>query len=85
MTESLGVRMGDKQFVWPEDGEEQPERNAYQQDGILFQIAATQQRKLDQPFPVPLLSFRRKKRCSDTYVGSSCAFPDGFSSQCHSE
>jgi hypothetical protein len=32
------------------DGEEQSERYAYQQDGILFQITATQQRKLDQPF-----------------------------------
>jgi len=32
---------GDKQFVCPGDGEEQAERNAYQQDGIWFQITAT--------------------------------------------
>jgi len=34
---------------------EQPERNAHQQDGVLFQITATQQRKLDQPFSSPSL------------------------------
>jgi hypothetical protein len=38
---------GDKHFVCPGDGKEQPERNSYQQDGILFQITATQQRELD--------------------------------------
>src|SRR3954469_20825596 len=57
---------GDKQFVCPGDGEEQPERNAYQQDGILFPITATQQHKLDQPFPIHLLSLHRKMCCNDT-------------------
>ena len=46
--------------------EEQPERNTHQQDGILFQITATQQRKLDQLFPIHLLSLHRRKRCHDT-------------------
>src|SRR5580658_3963896 len=55
---------GDKQFVCPGDGEEQPDRNAYQQVAILFQITATQQRKLDQPFPIHLFSLPgRKWRC----------------------
>src|SRR4051812_28765123 len=31
-------------------------RKAYQQDGILLQLTAAQQRKLDQPFPIHLLS-----------------------------
>lgn len=45
---------GGKQFVCPRDGEEQPDQNAYQQDGILFQTTATLQRKMDQPFPLHL-------------------------------
>src|ERR1700733_2983435 len=51
---------GDKQFISPGDGEEQPERNAYQQDGILFHITATQQQKLDQPFPIHVLYLHRE-------------------------
>jgi hypothetical protein len=33
---------GNKQFVCLGDGEEQPDRNAYQQDGILHCIPAAQ-------------------------------------------
>ena len=43
--------VGDKQLICTGDGEEQSERNAHQQDGIVFQATATQQRKPDQPFP----------------------------------
>ena len=57
---------GDKQFVGPGDSEKQPDRNAYQQDGIWFQITATQQRKLDQPFPIHLLSLQRGMCGNDT-------------------
>jgi hypothetical protein len=42
------------QFVCPGDGEEQPDRNAHQQDGILLQTTAAQQRKLDQKSISPL-------------------------------
>src|ERR1700674_774833 len=66
---------GDKQFVCPGDGEEQPERNAYQQDGILFQITATQQRKLDQPFPIHLLSLHRRMCCNDPPNHNSSTSP----------
>jgi len=55
---------GNKQFVCPGDGKEQPERYAYQQNGIWLQITASQQRKLDPPFPIHLLSLHRSKwRC----------------------
>ena len=57
---------GDKQFVCPRDGEEQPERDAYQQDGIGIQITATQRSKLDQPFPIHLLSSSGQMLVNDT-------------------
>src|SRR5258708_37101088 len=68
---------GDKQFVCPGDGEEQTERNAYQQDGILFQIAATQQRKLDQPFPIHLLSLHRRMCCNLVHPFEPLSAPCG--------
>ena len=39
---------GDKQFVRAGDGEEQPDRNAHEQDGVLFQITVARQHKLDR-------------------------------------
>ncbi len=58
---------GDEQFVCPGDGEEQADRNAHEQDGELFQVTATEQRKLDQAFPIHLLSLHRLQRRD--YVG----------------
>jgi hypothetical protein len=45
----------------------EPIRNAYYQDGILFQTTTTQQRKLDQPFfqSISCPSIEGK-RCNET-------------------